>query len=82
MRGEGLAANNARGEAGFAMPALLAMLAIMTVALLLAMPSWRYLVRDDKEQELIVRGRQIFRNPTITKSEKIAAMMSTRPVSW
>lgn len=41
------------------MPALLAMLAIMTVALLLAMPSWRYLVRDDKEQELIFRGRQI-----------------------
>jgi type II secretory pathway pseudopilin PulG len=41
------------------MPALLAMLAIMTLALLLAMPSWRYLVRDDKEQELIFRGRQI-----------------------
>ena len=41
------------------MPALLAMLAVMTVALLLAMPSWRYLVRDDKEQELIFRGRQI-----------------------
>lgn len=41
------------------MPALLAMMAIMTLALLLAMPSWRYLVRDDKEQELIFRGRQI-----------------------
>ncbi len=41
------------------MPALLAMLAIMTLALMLAMPSWRYLVRDDKEQELIFRGRQI-----------------------
>ena len=41
------------------MPALLAMLAIMTVALLIAMPSWRYLVQDDKEQELIFRGRQI-----------------------
>ncbi|MBX7183805.1 MAG: type II secretion system GspH family protein [Vicinamibacteria bacterium] len=41
------------------MPALLAMLAIMTFALMLAMPSWRYIVKDDKEQELIFRGRQI-----------------------
>lgn len=41
------------------MPALLAMIAIMTFALMLAMPSWRYLVKDDKEQELIFRGRQI-----------------------
>lgn len=41
------------------MPAMLAMLAIMTLALLIAMPTWRYLVRDDKEQELIFRGRQI-----------------------
>ena len=48
-----------RGRAGFSMPALLAMLAIMTLALMLAMPSWRYLARDDKEQELIFRGRQI-----------------------
>ena len=41
------------------MPALLAMIAIMTFALMLAMPSWRYIVKDDKEQELIFRGRQI-----------------------
>jgi type II secretory pathway pseudopilin PulG len=46
-------------EGGFAMPALLAMLAIMALALLIAMPAWRYLVKDDKEQELIFRGRQI-----------------------
>ena len=55
----GPSANTAKEAAGFAMPGLLAMLAIMTLALLLAMPSWRYLVRDDKEQELIFRGRQI-----------------------
>ena len=48
-----------RRHAGFAMPALLASLAIMTLALLLALPSWRYLSRDDKEQELIFRGKQI-----------------------
>jgi len=41
------------------MPAVLAMVAIMTFALMLAMPSWRYIVRDDKEQELIFRGKQI-----------------------
>lgn len=41
------------------MPALLAGIAIMTFALMLAMPSWRYVVKDDKEQELIFRGRQI-----------------------
>ncbi len=41
------------------MPALLAMLAVMAIALMLAMPSWRYLAKDDKEQELIFRGRQI-----------------------
>jgi len=41
------------------MAALLAMIAIMMFALMLAMPSWRYLSRDDKEQELIFRGKQI-----------------------
>jgi type II secretory pathway pseudopilin PulG len=41
------------------MPALLAMLAIMTLALMLALPSWRYVAQDDKEQELIFRGGQI-----------------------
>jgi type II secretory pathway pseudopilin PulG len=35
------------------------MLAVMTLALMLAMPSWRYLAKDDKEQELIFRGREI-----------------------
>jgi len=48
-----------RGEGGFSMVALLAGLAIMTFGLMLALPSWNYLARDDKEQELIFRGRQI-----------------------
>lgn len=52
-------AGNSPREAGFSMAALLAMVAIMTFALMLAMPSWRYISRDDKEQELIFRGRQI-----------------------
>ena len=50
---------NPRGEAGVSMPALLAMLAIMALALMLALPSWRYLETDEKEVELIFRGRQI-----------------------
>lgn len=41
------------------MVALVAMLAIMSFALMLALPSWRYIAQDDKEQELIFRGRQI-----------------------
>ena len=41
------------------MVALIAALAIMSFALMLALPSWRYLAQDDKEQELIFRGRQI-----------------------
>ena len=48
-----------RSESGYSLPALMAMVAIMGLALLLAAPSWRYLSRDDKEQELIFRGRQI-----------------------
>ena len=53
------AGRSRRSEGGFSMPALLAMLGIMALALMLAMPSWRYLVQDDNEQELIFRGRQI-----------------------
>jgi type II secretory pathway pseudopilin PulG len=48
-----------RTEAGYSFPALFAALAIMGLALLLAIPSWNYLAHDDKEQELIFRGRQI-----------------------
>jgi type II secretory pathway pseudopilin PulG len=46
-------------EAGYSLAALMAMLAIMGLFLMMAAPSWKYLTRDDKEQELIFRGRQI-----------------------
>ena len=55
----GRAPTKPRDEAGVSMPALLAMLAIMALALMLALPSWRYLETDEKEVELIFRGRQI-----------------------
>jgi type II secretory pathway pseudopilin PulG len=47
------------GSRGFSLPALMAMLAVMAIALSLALPSWTYLNRNDKEEELIFRGRQI-----------------------
>ena len=59
MNRAGPAMRDSHRARGFSMPALLAMLAIMTLALMLALPSWRYVVKDDKEQELIFRGGQI-----------------------
>jgi type II secretory pathway pseudopilin PulG len=47
------------GEAGFALAALLVSLSIMLLAMSAAVPTWRYIIKDDKEQELIFRGNQI-----------------------
>lgn len=48
-----------RGEAGYSLVALLAAIAVMLVMLGAAMPSWRYVMRNDAEEELISRGGQI-----------------------
>jgi type II secretory pathway pseudopilin PulG len=48
-----------RGEAGYSLVALLAAVAVMMVLLGAAMPSWRYVMRNDAEEELISRGGQI-----------------------
>ncbi len=48
-----------RGEAGYSLVALLAAVAVMMVALGMAMPSWRYVMKNDKEEELLFRGGQI-----------------------
>jgi type II secretory pathway pseudopilin PulG len=48
-----------RREAGYALIALLASVAIMMIALGAAAPSWRYLVKNDAEEELIFRGGEI-----------------------
>ncbi|HEY3381419.1 MAG TPA: type II secretion system protein [Vicinamibacterales bacterium] len=50
------------GERGYAMAALLVMLAIMAVAMTVAMPTWRQLVRREKEAELVFRGEQYKRS--------------------
>ena len=47
------------GEAGFAMAALLVTLAVMFLGMSVATPTWQYLVKDMKEEELIFRGGQI-----------------------
>lgn len=46
-------------QAGYSMAALLAMMTVMAIVLAVAMPSWNYVIQENKEQELIFRGRQI-----------------------
>jgi type II secretory pathway pseudopilin PulG len=48
-----------REEAGYSMVALMASVAIMLILLGAATPGWRYLSKNDKEEELIFRGGQI-----------------------
>jgi type II secretory pathway pseudopilin PulG len=48
-----------RPGSGYALVALLATVAIMMVLMAAAVPSWRYLMKNDREEELIFRGGQI-----------------------
>ncbi len=48
-----------RGEAGYSLVALLAAVAVMMVLMAMAMPSWRYLMKNDAEEELLFRGGEI-----------------------
>lgn len=50
-----------RVDAGYAMAALLASLAIMGVLLSVAMPVWHQAAKREKEEELIFRGKQYAR---------------------
>ena len=47
------------GQAGYALVALMVAVTVMTVMMAAAMPFWRYLVKDDREEELIFRGGEI-----------------------
>lgn len=49
------------GSSGYAMAALLVGIAIISVVTSVALPSWRTLVKREKEEELIFRGRQYVR---------------------
>lgn len=48
-----------RAERGYALAALLATVTMMMVAMAAAVPSWKYVVKNDREEELIFRGGQI-----------------------
>jgi len=48
-----------RGEAGYSLVALLAAVGIMMVMMAAAVPSWRYVMKNDAEEELLFRGGEI-----------------------
>ena len=48
-------------ERGYAMAALLVMLAVLTVLMSIAMPVWRHEAQREKEEELVFRGLQYVR---------------------
>jgi type II secretory pathway pseudopilin PulG len=48
-----------RTEAGYSLVALLAAVAVMMIMLAAAVPSWRYVMKNDAEEELLFRGGEI-----------------------
>jgi type II secretory pathway pseudopilin PulG len=48
-----------RAEAGFSLVGAAAGITIMLTLMAMAMPAWRYVMQDDREEELIFRGTQI-----------------------
>ncbi len=48
-----------RAEAGYTLVALLASMTIMLILMAAAMPAWRYVMKNDREEELISRGGEI-----------------------
>lgn len=48
-----------RGESGYSLVALLVVVAVMLVAMTAAVPSWRYVMKNDREEELLFRGGEI-----------------------
>ena len=47
------------GEGGYAMAALVAAVTIMLIVMAAALPSWKYVMKNDREEELLFRGNQI-----------------------
>jgi type II secretory pathway pseudopilin PulG len=48
-----------RGDEGYSMVVLMASITIMLILLGAATPGWRYLTKNDREEELLFRGGQI-----------------------
>jgi type II secretory pathway pseudopilin PulG len=57
---------------GFAMAALLVAMALMSLGLSVAMPTWRTLVQREKEEELIWRGQQYDRAVQLYRKKNAA----------
>ena len=68
------------GERGYAMAALLVMLAIMAILMSVAMPVWRQEARREKEAELIFRGEQIARAIALFRTKNNNAMPASLDV--
>lgn len=47
------------GESGYALVALVAATTILLITMAAAVPAWRYVVKNEREEELIFRGGQI-----------------------
>jgi len=54
-----VSAGSRSAEAGFSLVALVAGMTIMLILMGAAMPSWKYVVQNEREQELYFRGDQI-----------------------
>lgn len=61
LEGQATRRSTAVSEAGFALAALLVAIAILSVMMLVALPTWRHQVQREKEAELIFRGEQYAR---------------------
>lgn len=52
---------HSEGEGGFALVIVIAGITVMMIMMGAAVPTWRYVMQDDREQELYFRGDQIAR---------------------
>src|SRR6185295_4851792 len=48
-----------RGEGGYSLVALVASVTIMLILMTAAVPSWKYVMKNDREEELLYRGGEI-----------------------
>lgn len=55
------AASHPGGDGGYAMAALLVAIAVMSVMMSMALPTWRHAAQREKEAELVFRGEQYAR---------------------
>jgi general secretion pathway protein G len=50
-----------RGEAGYSLVGLMVGITLMSILMALAMPTWKYIVKNEREEELISRLKQVQR---------------------